>query len=791
LLSGQLENMFHPVLPPQLPPSLESLKPVDNAAFAPIVKVKTDERKLIIVGKHQDDKYQSNTSPVQANVVEKSFSLLSPPENLAPKSLPSYPEESAVLAETSIPPTQPSHLNLQESGGKLRLSVGDKKPAAPIQNIIEFKLRQPKNQDSTPANVEFPPSPQLPAVEKIPVGKGRVVEVIADRQEYDEQRRVVTADGNVVVRFDGAVIDADTLQINLDNLIAVGEGNVVLTRGNQVLQGQRFTYNFIQDNGDLENGKGELYIPTASTDFAFSPTLPTDITAGGVSSQPLSNRIRANQPLTGVNSSGGIQFGASGQSDVRNVPLPEFGGTVKRFRFEAQRIEFYPRGFQAQDVRITNDPFSPPELELRAEQVNVTREAPLIDKITTQRQRLVFDQNVVIPLPVNSRRIDRRPRQVNPTIVSPGFDAGKRGGLYVERDFEAININQKRWTITPQFYLQRAFKDGGNVASLFGVKTRLNAVFSPKTILEGAGELTSFDFNQLENNLRGSVRLRQNLGNVNPYILSLESVYRDRLYNGSLGYQTVQSSLGGIISSPIMPLGKTGINLSYQGGAQYIDANTDRQDLLSPGRKNDRISLGRLQGTVALSGSINLWQGQPLAATASEGLKYTPTPIVPYLQAIAGVTATTSYYSSSDNQSTLTGSIGLVGQIGSFSRPYLNYTAFNLTYSQGTNSGLSPFLFDRSVDNKVLNAGLSQQIYGPLKLGLQTSINLDTGKSTSTDYIVEYSRRTYGITLRYNPVLELGGFSIRISDFNWTGGTDPFSNGEIKPVLGGVIRQDN
>jgi hypothetical protein len=415
----------------------------------------------------------------------------------------------------------------------------------------------------------------------------------------------------------------------------------------------------------------------------------------------------------------------------------------------------------------------------------------LIDKITTQRQRLVFDQNVVIPLPVNSRTIDRRPRQVNPTIVSPGFDAGKRGGLYVERDFEAININQKRWTITPQFYLQRAFKDGGNVDSLFGVKTRLNAVFSPKTILEGAGELTSFDFNQLENNLRGSVRLRQNLGNVNPYILSLESVYRDRLYNGSLGYQTVQSSLGGIISSPIMPLGKTSINLSYQGGAQYIDANTDRQDLLSPGRKNDRISLGRLQGTVALSGSINLWQGQPLAATASEGLKYTPTPIVPYLQAIAGVTATTSYYSSSDNQSTLTGTIGLVGQIGSFSRPYLNYTAFNLTYSQGTNSGLSPFLFDRSVDNKVLNAGLSQQIYGPLKLGLQTSINLDTGKSTSTDYIVEYSRRTYGITLRYNPVLELGGFSIRISDFNWTGGTDPFSNGEIKPVLGGVIRQDN
>ena len=795
--------MFHPVLPPQLPPSLESLKPVDNPASVPIVKVKTDGRKLIIVGKNQDNKYQSNTSLVHEDVVEKSFSLLSPPENLAPR--PSYPEvsgefsdknqllpdQSVVLAETSISPTQPSQVNLQESGGKFRLSVGDNKPAAPVQNIIEFKLRNPENQKSTPSTVEFPPSPQLPAVEKIPVGKGRVVEVIADRQEYDEQRRIVTADGNVVVRFDGAVINANTLEINLDNLIAVGEGNVVLTRGNQVLQGQRFTYNFIQDNGDLENGKGELYIPSASTDFAFSPTLPTDITAGGVSSEPLSSRIRTNQPTTDVNSPGGIQLVVSGQSETRNVPAQKSGGVVKRLRFEAERIEFYPRGFQAQDVRITNDPFSPPELELRAEQVNVTREAPLIDKITTQRQRLVFDQKVVVRIPVNSRTIDRRPRKVNPTIVSPGFDSGKRDGVYVERDFEPINVNQKRWTITPQFYVQRALKDSSNVASLFGVKTKLNAVFGPKTILEGAGELTSFDFNQLENNLRGSLRLRQNLGDVNPYTLSLESSYRDRLYNGSLGYQTVQSSLGGIISSPNIPLGKSGINLSYQGGAQYIDANTDRLDLLSPVRKNDRISLSRLQGTVALSSGINLWRGKPLPATASEGLKYTSNPIVPYLRAIAGVTGTTSYYSSNDNQSTLTGTIGLVGQIGNFSRPYLDYTAFNLTYSQGTNSGLSPFLFDRSVDNKVLNAGLSQQIYGPFRLGFQTSINLDTGKDTSTDYIVEYNRRTYGIILRYNPVLELGGFSIRISDFNWTGGTDPFSNGELKPVVNGVIRRDN
>ncbi|TAE60112.1 MAG: DUF3769 domain-containing protein [Nostocales cyanobacterium] len=658
----------------------------------------------------------------------------------------------------------------------------------PVQNIIEFKPRNIDNQPSTPTTVEVPLSQET--VEQNSEVRRRVVEVIADRQEYDELRKVVTAEGNVVVRFDGAVVDADRLQVNLDNLIAVGEGNVALTRGNQVFRGNRFTYNFVQDSGDLENGSGEIYIPTTERDFAFDPAPSADLTAGGVPSRPPSDRIRANQPITGISSPGGINVNLGGQPDASNLPVAKSGGVVKRMRFEAKKIDFYPRGWQASDVRITNDPFSPPELELRASKVTLTKEAPLVDRITTQNQRLVFDQNFSLPIPIDNQKIDRRERDINPFIVSPGYDNGNRGGLYVERHFSAINNDQTRWTITPQFFVQKAFEDSSNVADLFGVTTKLNSVLGEKTRLEGKGELTSLDLNKVEDSLRGSLRLRQTLGDVNPHILNLEYSYRDRLYNGTLGFQTVQSSLGGVITSPIIALGNSGVNLSYQAGAQYINANTDRQDLLEVDRKNDRVSLGRLQGSASLSKGFLLWQGKPLPPTANEGLKYTPNPVVPYLQAIAGVTGTSSYYTSGDNQSTLTGTVGLVGQVGNFSKPFLDYTAFNVSYSQGFNSGLSPFLFDRSVDTKVLSAGVSQQVYGPIRLGFQTSINLDTGQESSTDYTLEYSRRTYGITLRYNPVLELGGFSIRISDFNWTGGTDPFSGSNVRPVVNGV-RQEN
>ena len=276
------------------------------------------------------------------------------------------------------------------------------------------------------------------------------------------------------------------------------------------------------------------------------------------------------------------------------------------------------------------------------------------------------------------------------------------------------------------------------------------------------------------------MRLQRVLGgtNANPsnsHLLNLEYSYRDRLFNGTLGFQTVQSSLGGVITSPVVPLGRSGFNLRYQGGAQLIEANTDDRDLLDDNQNRGRVSLGRFQASAAIEGGVLLWQGKPLAATAEKGLRYTPNPVVPYVRAIGGVRGISSFYTNGDSQNVLIGTVGLEGQFGNLSRPVLDYTAFNVSYSESLNNGLSPFLFDRFVDDRVLNLGITQQLYGPFRLAIQTSINIDTGESRSTDYILEYSRRTYGVSLRYNPVLELGGISFRISDFNWTGGTDPFS----------------
>jgi len=106
----------------------------------------------------------------------------------------------------------------------------------------------------------------------------------------------------VLLRFDGAVLDADRLQVNLLNKIAVGEECCL--RGQQVLRGERFTYNFLQDSGDLLNGRVKFICPQLAQ---ISLRLYTCLTAGGVPLRPASNRITANQ-LQQVTNTGGIGF---------------------------------------------------------------------------------------------------------------------------------------------------------------------------------------------------------------------------------------------------------------------------------------------------------------------------------------------------------------------------------------------------------------------------------------------------------------------------------------------------
>lgn len=648
--------------------------------------------------------------------------------------------------------------------------------------------------------------PSTPAPANLPQETISVVEVVADHQEYDQQQQVITAHGNVIMRFAQAILTAERLQVNLTSRLAVADGKeVTLKRGNQVLRGNRFEYYFVQDKGLILNANGEIYQPTFASDF--SPGLSTGTGSSTITDQPLSDRLVARQPLQSITSPGGYQFSAGSTRDFALIgesgsdsdsATTQSGGQINRLRFQAERVNFYPGGWDAINVRLTNDPFSPPELEVRADTAKFRNIEPLVDELTTTNSRLVLDQGFSPPIFQDRLVFDRRPRQ--PGLIQFKFDGDDRGGLFVQRPFAIIDTQAVLFQITPQYLIQKAFfpesfnlpprlanNDGPFNPSVFGLKTDLDIKFAPRTTFVATANLPSLDFDFFEDNLRAKVRLQQKIGDLGlPHLLNIDYNYRERLFNGSLGFQTVESSFGATVISPEITLGDTGINLRYQAGIQNINSETDIQTLIDQNEGDNIVNLTRYQGAAVISRNFSLWQGQTLPPTPEEGLRYSPVPVQPYLQITTALTGVTSYYSNGDAQPSLTGSIGLQGQLGHFSRPYLDYTGFNITYAQGIRGSESPFKFDRFVDTQTLSLGVTQQIYGPVRVGFQSSFSLNKDEDISTDYFLEYSRRTYSVILRYNPTLSIGSFNLKINDFNWLGDPDPFDGSGIRPVIQGV-----
>jgi lipopolysaccharide export system protein LptA len=602
------------------------------------------------------------------------------------------------------------------------------------------------------------------------------IELTAQQQEFNNQTQIVTADGKVIVRFNKAILNADRLKVDLKTKIATAEGNISLIRGKQILYGDKFEYNFGEDRGSIMEARGDIYQPTLIRDLNVTAQATSATPAGEKRfTEPLlTDRLRNDQPITTIENTGTSGVTVGSDRDIEFRPTLKSNGKVTRLRFQANKIDFNGDRVTAEKIRVTNDPFSPPELQIKADRAQFKTVNSEEDEFTISNGRLTIENNFDIPLLKDRFVLNKTGKDPNPFNI--GFDGDERGGLYVESNFYPIFDPRFRVTLTPQYFLQRAIT-GLNFldSSVFGIKANIAGDISPETTVQASASLAGINFNKFSNNLRAKASIKQNFSLLSlPHSLVGEAVYRDRIFNGSLGYQDVESSLGAVLTSPNLPIGNTGINLDYQVGAQIISANTDRQNLLNRTRSNDLVSLNRYQTAANLTKSFRLWSGSSLPPDRPETYNYSPIPVVPYLQLNTGIRGAFSNYSNGDNQSSVGYNVGIQGQFGNFSGGSFDYTGFNLNYFQQFRNNSSPFLFDRVVDNRLLSAGINQQISGPFRVGIQTSLNLDTGQQVSTDYYVEYSRRTYNFLLRYNPILQQGSIGFKLNDFNWDGITPKF-----------------
>ncbi|WP_434684744.1 DUF3769 domain-containing protein [Pseudanabaena minima] len=657
--------------------------------------------------------------------------FLPPPSTQLPPSTYAEVRQASSSQTLSLPPTLPSRvakLPAAELPIEVRAQLQILLETLPDPKAIaqQFKADLLAQAGPIKPNSLPKPKPNDKPRPPLPPRVGEKLNVVSDRQEYDINTQVFVAEGNVVINYKKSELKADRVQLNTKTQEVVAEGNVFFTRGDQKIRGSKLTYNYGNVKGELLNASGAVDLGTLnSSEVSRSPaqTAPNSITVS-----------------------------VAGTGDTSE-------GQVRRLGFIADRLILDGDTWTAENLRVTNDPFTPPELELITSKATLTPISPTQNRLDLESPRIVFDQGFSLPLPVNSITLDRFQRFA-PALV--GFDRRDRDGVFYQQSFDVITQPNLSFQLSPQLLLQRAFssQNGFSGFDIIGVVATLNGAFDDGSSLSARASFSGLDFSRIDSLLRFNATYQMPVfGN---HTLLSQYAFRDRVFNGSLGFQDVNNILGTTLLSPNYVLGDSNISLSYQISAQLVGAVRDDVQPTTVG------SLVRLQSAALLSRTFPLWRGESLPAEKETGLRFSPKPVVPRLDAYLSAQGVNSFYSNGTNQAVVYGTVGLAAEVGHFAKDFLDYTGLSLSYTQAFSSGKSPFLFDRVADNRSLTAGIVQQIYGPIRLGIQQSWSLDSGNLFDSVYSLEYARRTYSVLVRYNPNQGLGEFLIRISDFNWT-----------------------
>jgi hypothetical protein len=298
----------------------------------------------------------------------------------------------------------------------------------------------------------LPPAPSLTAPaalpgqntpKKKPVNKpaktvgGGVIELQAEEQAFDSKEQVVTASGNVRVRFRNALLKADQVTVDIQSRKAVATGNVVIKRGEQILRGDRFDYDFGNDRGEVISASGDVYQPTLAkdADIVNNTTPSKSLSSNRFPDSSLADKLERDQPVSKIERRGsvGAVIGTDRDIEFQPPPAPP-ANTVTRFRYRAEKLEFDGKVLTGKGIRVTNDPFSPPELELRADQATFKSIGPGQDQIDASNARVTIEQSVNVPLVVAQFGLGKTDINSNPFGI--GYDNDERGGLFFERTFK-------------------------------------------------------------------------------------------------------------------------------------------------------------------------------------------------------------------------------------------------------------------------------------------------------------------------------------------------------------------
>ncbi len=573
-------------------------------------------------------------------------------------------------------------------------------------------------------------------------------EIEIQSEIQSEENNILNAEGNVLVSYQGNIMKADSIIYDKTKKIIIANGNVSLNIGEQIFEMVSLEYDFNNKKGYLLDVKGLIKTNNLIDDL-FTNFDNSD--------------IRNNETLKEIK-----------KDKVKHTP-----NSLENWVLFTDKIQIDGNKWTSEKVKLTNDLLEVKQVMIEVNSLEaVARKKEL--RFKSAVNFLILDEKINIPFWFGNRKFTKEISYENSLKV--GFDNLDRDGLYVGSKLNVINIfDNFTLDLEPQFLIQRSLQ--GNTKSfvnkgdsITGDKVKRNATlkdyFALNSQIKGKINEWTLEIDQQNNSfdpekLSDATRIKTNLSKDITFLnskwnKSFFAVYRDRVWNGSIGETEIYGGYGS--------------KLEKQNSWEVNGiSNTEVFSLGLANLKGEALNSKNLVKTTkgnffySLDQKFPINVDEPLNTFVDSSYNYIAEPINKGLSLNTKLELLYSFYGSGNNQEYLGIGAGPEFVFGDFKKKYFDYTRISLLPFYKIKGGDSFFKFDQISDKFTLDLALDQQLYGPLILKNSATLKVSRAKDYSdfinTKISLNWKKRSYEFGIFYQPHNQAGGISFSLFGF--------------------------
>ncbi len=577
-------------------------------------------------------------------------------------------------------------------------------------------------------------------------------ELIIQSDKQSEKNNIIYAVGNVSVSYQGKLLNADTLIYDKSNKKIRAEGNITLAFGEQIFKMSALEYSFKDETGYFLDVRGSINSDKLIADIYSNFSTP--------------DSLKLNYLLN-------LQ-----KKEVLNTP-----NKVSNWIFSTEKISIDGKKWKSKKAIFSNDILQFKQVKIK---INSLEAYSLKEELRfrSSLNYLVLDENVSIPFWLGNRSLTKSGQNFDSkSSWTIGYDKLDKDGFFIGRKLNSLNLNDDFIiNLEPQFLIQRSLhgetksyskkgdlitgekvKRHAEFADYFGFESEIKGKLN-NWDLEIVNQINSFDMNKFSEALRLKSVLNKEINFLNgKWDKSFYGVYRDRVWNGSLGEAEIYTGYGsklekkhtwennGITNTEVLSLGLANLKGEALNSKNLVDSF--KGNLFYSLDKNIQFSVDK-----------------PKSKIIDSSHEYSHKPINKGLSLNTRTAALYSLYEDGNHQEYIGFGLGPELILGNLKSKTFDYTRISVFPFYKFKNGDSLFKFDQISDKFTLNIGFDQQLFGPIIVKSNGTLNLDGdsddyGKFIDSKISLNWKKRSYEFGVFYQPHNQAGGISFKLFGF--------------------------